>query len=137
MGFEDQVKDAWKNVEGWALILQGGDPAMVVEGPAPSHKNTETAAGVFKPEFAFSVFAFLVGFGIQAAVGSAWVLEEKRSGKGNEVTQKVMLITAFVGAAGAWRWGRALLECKAPDLQPELMQCLSSRVGSFLWEEVI
>lgn len=37
-----------------------------------------------------------------------------------------MLITAFAGAAGAWRWGSALLECKAPDLHPELMQTLGA-----------
>jgi hypothetical protein len=29
-----------------------------------------------------------------------------------------MFITAFAGAAGAWRWGSSLIECKSVDYEP-------------------
>mmetsp|Transcript_14214 Transcript_14214/g.31500 ORF Transcript_14214/g.31500 Transcript_14214/m.31500 type:complete len:253 (+) Transcript_14214:3-761(+) len=155
--------------------------------------------------FAFGVFAFLVGFGLQAALGSAWI----RQSEGHGITEKVivvvcailwgtlflvlarryyeriqkilgyvvgvilglvltavllyllqkpvdnwigskyqgwqsyagitlgvpialltgygcrnfvkflvMFITAFAGAAGAWRWGSSLIECKSVDYEP-------------------
>lgn len=31
---------------------------------------------------------------------------------------QVMFITAFAGAAGAWRWGSSLIECKSVDYEP-------------------
>lgn len=155
--------------------------------------------------FAFGVFAFLVGFGLQAALGSAWISQSE----GHGITEKVivvvcailwgtlflvlarryyeriqkilgyvvgvilglvltavllyllqkpvdnwigskyqgwqsyagitlgvpialltgygcrnfvkflvMFITAFAGAAGAWRWGSSLIECKSVDYEP-------------------
>eukprot|EP00434_Breviolum_minutum_P004555 symbB.v1.2.004018.t1/scaffold227.1/size261201/4 len=38
----------------------------------------------------------------------------------NFVKFLVMLITAFVGAASAWRWGSSLLECN--DVESELLE---------------
>ena len=45
---------------------------------APSHS-------FFFHRFAFSVFAFLVGFGLQAALGSAWISQSRDS---NGITEK-------------------------------------------------
>lgn len=174
-------------------------------------------------KFAFGVFAFLVGFGLQAAVGSAWISQNR--GEGNGITEKVivvvcailwgtlflvlarryyeriqkilgyvvgvclglvltalllyvlqkpvdnwigskyegwqsyagitlgvpialltgygcrnfvkflvMFITAFAGAAGAWRWGSSLLECKdvGSDLHSELLENRLFNVAIFV-----
>ena len=46
-----------------------------------------------------------------------------------------MFITAFAGAAGAWRWGSSLIECKSVDYEP--VDRLMEQLGPgdlVLWE---
>lgn len=44
--------------------------------------------------FAFSVFAFLVGFGLQAALGSAWISQSSRNSNG--ITEKVIVVVCAI-----------------------------------------
>ena len=52
--------------------------------------------------FAFGVFAFLVGFGLQAALGSAWI----RQSEGHGITEKAPKKPKRGGDRGSGAWGR-------------------------------
>ena len=51
--------------------------------------------------FAFSVFAFLVGFGLQAALGSAWISQSRDS---NGITEKANGVAIDGGKTWGERW---------------------------------
>mmetsp|Transcript_76206 Transcript_76206/g.93576 ORF Transcript_76206/g.93576 Transcript_76206/m.93576 type:complete len:255 (-) Transcript_76206:59-823(-) len=212
MGFQDQVQEVLKPLEG--LNVASCDTSGIVMVSILCLLCLAVCFFGYRIyRFAFSVFAFLVGFGLQAAAGSAWIAQDRSDS--NEITQKVvvvvfailwgtlflllarryyeriqkilgyvvgvvlgvaltivviyllqkpvdnllenkfdgwqnyaaitlgvpialltgygcrnwvkflvMLVTAFGGAAGAWRWGSSLLECKvdASDKSWELLQ---------------